>query len=114
MACDIKNAFNWAQRIKFALDHPYGIPQFDKAGHKLFMALHKNTYRISDGSNSFEKERNSVWLDFFNRDGFTRILPFSDRSFFYITLPPSECTLPVLVELYVCELKWILDLLDWQ
>ena len=43
-AFDIKNAFCWAdQPIKLALDYPYGMPQYNSAGEKLYMALLKNT-----------------------------------------------------------------------
>ena len=98
-AFDIKNAFCWAdQPIKLALDYPYGMPQYNSAGEKTYMALLKNTYGKPDGSKLFEDERNGVWLHELNKYGFTIVLPFKERSLFYIELHISKCTIPTLVE----------------
>ena len=44
-AFDIKNAFNWAnQKIKLALDYPYGMPQYaviNGVRERLSMALQR-------------------------------------------------------------------------
>jgi hypothetical protein len=81
-AFNIKIAFNWAkQKIKLALDYPYGMPQYavvDGHRERLYnvMVLHKNMYGKPDGSQWFEEERNGVWLEKLNEDGFTCVLPF--------------------------------------
>lgn len=98
-AFDIKNAFCWAkQPIKLALDYPFGMPQYNKLGEKLYMALLKNTYGKPDGSRLFEEERNGVWMKELNKDGFTCVIPWKARSMFYITLDIAKCTLTGLVE----------------
>ena len=101
-AFDIKNAFNWAkQKIKLALDYPYDMPQYAVVNgrrERLYMALHKNTYGKPDGSRLFEEERNGVWLEKLNEDGFTCVLPFCDKSLFYVTFRVEDCESQDLIE----------------
>ena len=98
-AFDIKNAFCWAeQKIKLALDYPFGMPQYNAYGQKMYMALLKNTYGKPDGSHLFEKERNTYWMQVLNEDGFWCTTPYMDQSLFYVELTVSLCTIPKLLD----------------
>ena len=46
----------------------------------------------------FEEERNGVWLEKLNEDGFTCVLPFCDKSLFYITFRVEDCESQDLIE----------------
>ena len=60
--------------------------------------IYKNTYGKPDGSRLFEEERNGVWLEKLNEDGFTCVLPFCDKSLFYITFRVEDCKSQDLIE----------------
>ena len=81
------------------------MPQFNEGGERLYMALLKNTYGKPDGSRLFEEERNGVWLTELNKFGFTCILPWKERSLFYITLDVSICEITDLADSIIKESK---------
>ena len=64
---------------------------------RLYMALHKNTYGKPDGPRLFEEERNGVWLEELNKHGFKCVLPFWDKSLFYVTFRVEDCDLDDLI-----------------
>ena len=67
MSFDVGNAYCWApQGLKLALDYPRGMAQYNDAGQRLYMCLHKNTYGKPDGANLWHSERDTFWLTHFN------------------------------------------------
>lgn len=95
LAFDIKQAYCQADLPadqQIAIRYPEGFRRYGEDGEELFMILRKNLYGHPAAGRTWEKRRNKVLLQIFNKDGWTCTRCVKEPCMFIITSPIGAVT----------------------